>query len=175
MKVLDPTDKKFVPCNKYLAPSLNLNPEAPAFTLAKVSVSNLNPEAPAINLNPEATTSNLTPEAEEFRPKQENSLIIDYMQWATDGMGNSGMILDDVRRELREFIATTLDEVLEDFMSLNNELLSPTTLVCRKSFIVTWILSKQTVTGITCIVLKRIIYESEYFALDRSVVLNIVV
>ena len=126
MKVLDPTAKEFVPRYKYLAPSLNLNPEATAFTLnAKVSVSNLNPEAPAFNLNPEASTSNLNHEAEEFRPKQENSLIIDYMKWATDGMGNSGMILDDVRRELREFIATALDEVLEDFMSLNNELLSP--------------------------------------------------
>ena len=39
----------------------------------------------------------------------------------------------------------------------------------------TWILSKQTVTGITYIVLQMIIYESEYFAFDKSVVLNIIV
>ena len=74
MKGLDPTAKKFVLCHKYLAPSLNLNPEAPAFPLnAKVSVRNLNPEAPAINLNPEALTSNLNPEA-EFRPEQRKFL-----------------------------------------------------------------------------------------------------
>ena len=102
-----------------------MNPEAPAFTLnAKVSVSNLNPEAPAFNLNPEAPTSNLNHEAEEFRPEQENSLIIDDIQWATDGMGNSGTILDEVRLKLREFIAIAPDKVLEDFMALRNELLS---------------------------------------------------
>ena len=44
------------------------------------------------------------------------------MQRATDGMGNSGTILDEVRQELREFIATAPDEVLEYFMALKNEL-----------------------------------------------------
>ena len=46
------------------------------------------------------------------------------MQWATAGMGNSGTILDEVCQELREFIATAPDKVLEDFMALKNELLS---------------------------------------------------
>ena len=44
------------------------------------------------------------------------------MQWATDGMGNSGTISGEVRQEFREFIAIAPDKVLEDFMALKNEL-----------------------------------------------------